>query len=89
MLKDHQHSTATGDNKDYSSQYSGNGNMGRTWKVEVDRRLRSRQASDQVLDWETLWKVLFPEDIDIPSGGKASLMITYIDSALREAMVAN
>ncbi|KAK7974509.1 hypothetical protein PG989_016357 [Apiospora arundinis] len=68
VLKDHQHSTATGDSKDYSSQYSGNGNMGRTWKVEVDRRLRSRQASDQVLDWETLWEVLFPEDIDIPSG---------------------
>lgn len=37
---------------------------------EVDQRLRDRAVSRQVLDWQTLWGTLFPDDPVIPDSGR-------------------
>ena len=71
MLKDHQNNTVAGNSADHLSQQGVDTTMGKVREVEIDQRLRSRRANDQVLDWESLWKLLFPGDIDIPLGGEA------------------
>lgn len=41
-------------------------------------KLRDRRISHQVLDWDSLWGVLFPDDMVIPSGGKLSYEISPV-----------
>lgn len=36
----------------------------------VDGILRDRRASTQILEWDPLWRVLFPGDFNVPSGGR-------------------
>ena len=40
---------------------------------EIETTLKSRRADSKVNTWEQLWKVLFPDDRDIPEPGKSGV----------------
>lgn len=44
---------------------------------EIKKALRSRRAKSKVNTWERLWKVLFPDDQDIPEPGKSESSSLY------------
>lgn len=39
---------------------------------DVKMKLRDRRVKGQVLKWDILWRVLFPMDYQVPSGGTFS-----------------
>lgn len=42
---------------------------------EVDRLLSARDKSTQVMTWQSLWRLLFPQDENIPSPGKPGFIV--------------
>lgn len=53
--------------------------------TDVENRLRDRRAKGQVLDWNTLWEVLFPGDETAPGPGKQSQLYLQNSKARRQA----
>ena len=45
--------------------------------LEVDQRLRNRTTSHQVLDWQTLWETLFPDDPIVPDASESLVISTW------------
>ncbi|KAK8118104.1 uncharacterized protein PG998_006385 [Apiospora kogelbergensis] len=68
VLKDHQNAAASGNITDQLCHHGVEATMEKAREAEIGQRLRSRRANDQVLDWDSLWNVLFPADMDIPIG---------------------
>lgn len=38
---------------------------------EMEKMLRERKSAHQVLDWDTLWGILFRHDVFVPDGGRS------------------
>lgn len=45
---------------------------------DVDRRLLSKKVHDRIVDWVTLWQVLFGADGYIQNPGKSARTVTFI-----------
>ena len=45
---------------------------------DVANKLRDRRAGHWVLDWDSLWRVLFPKDMAVPTGGKSLMQQSHL-----------